>query len=258
MVRIATLPGELDPDELLHKSGVAGWDAALEKALDLPAYRTELALQGRKGPLAAEEKSRIAAAVLETVRKSSDEVLKREWLRRLAQRLELDEESLHLELNRSSDAPPTRRIRPAAPAVRDAKPVPAGEEMILLALLRQPGLAADPALVAENDFSHPGARAIFSGIRAAAGPGDWTGRLLASLPGPDAAAARAMLCDPRSMDDPARSVAEQVSRLRKGRRLEELRPKVVAMTGGGLPADPELQAEYGRLLSELKGARKGD
>jgi DNA primase len=48
-VRIATVPGDLDPDELLLKGGPAAFEAVLAAARDLPDFQTTLELS-RAGP----------------------------------------------------------------------------------------------------------------------------------------------------------------------------------------------------------------
>lgn len=259
-VRIATVPEGLDPDELLHKGGAKALAACLDAATDLVEFQTGMLLKGRRAEsLSPDEKSRAAARVLETIRKSPDEVLKRECLRRLAQRLDLDEESLHAQLGEAG-AP---RVRPVASRTKEGpvgKAPPADERNILWCLLRSPSLTAEEGLVLEEDFSHEGARRVFSALKAipegSSARGDRTTRLLEALSPEDAALARELLCDGRELKNPAALAAELVGRLRRSRRLRELKPLYLKMLEGSAPMDPEVHAEYKRLLSELRGTRK--
>ncbi|MFH1724620.1 MAG: DNA primase [Elusimicrobiota bacterium] len=267
-VAIATLPEGLDPDELLHKRGVEAFKAALEAAEDLAAFKTGLLLKGRRKPLPSDVKSRIASQVLETIRRCPDEVLKSEWIRGLAERLGVDEQSLRLQLQKGAEASPARRwTRKPAPGRAPESPLPVVERDILLYVLKEPALAtADErsigdALVTESDFTDERARRIFARLREALGGpekgGDWSTRLLDALDVRDAALVRELLLDEREALEPERVVAELVGRMRKKRRLAEIEPVVLKMVGGETPLDPDIQREYNRLLAELSGGRRG-
>ncbi len=249
-VSVATVPEGLDPDEFLHKRGPEAFQAALDSAEDLASFKTRVILKGRTGVIAAEEKSRIAGVVLDTIRRCPDEVLKGEWVRRLAQTLSLDEGSLHRQLAKGALEPAPRR-RPAPAGAQLHKDLPPDDREILLSLLRQPALAGQ-GLVEEADLADPRAKAIFRRLREA-GPGP---RLLEGLAEDAAPLAREILCDAREVPDPAKRVAEVVGRTRRERRLKELEPIFMAAIAEG-KVDPELKAEYQRLRAELQGTRKG-
>ncbi|MEK7745174.1 MAG: DNA primase [Elusimicrobiota bacterium] len=258
-VRVATVPGGLDPDELLRKSGVRAMEKCLSEAKDLADFRTDLLLKGRSGAfLEPEEKSRIAGQVLETARRCPDEVLKSEWLRRLSQRLDVSEESLRMELGRQPRGGGARRRPAAPPASASQRPLPATERDMLRCLLLQPALALDDTLVSEKDFQHERARSVFAALRRAlplapSGTG-WSAALLESLSAEDAAFVRGMLVSTLEEKDPARLLSSIVGRLRRERRLKEIEPLVAQATGPS--ADLELHAEYHRLLKELHGSAK--
>ncbi|MFA6030155.1 MAG: DNA primase [Elusimicrobiota bacterium] len=262
-VRVATVPGGLDPDELLMKSGRRGLDKCLEEGADLAEFRTVLSLKGRAGAfLEPEDKAKVAGEVLGTIARCPDQVLKREWVRRLSQKLDADEESLLLQLRRSGEPPSRMRaLAPKAPAERAAKPVPAAEKDILLCLLRQPALALDDALVAEADLSDPRARAVFAAMRSTYGAsegGTSPARVLEALEGEARTLASVLLVDERALSDPAAVLSGIVGRARRERRLKELEPVVLRMAaeGGAGEGSAELKTEYMRLLSELKGTRR--
>ncbi len=268
-VSIATLPDRLDPDDLLRQQGVEAFREALERASDLPAFMTEHLLRGKPPPTAA-EKSRIAAEVLETIARTPDEILKSEWIRALGARLGVDELSLYHGLKKTGGSS-TPRDRRRKPELRDGverpSPLPVTERDILHYLFRSPALAVDDELVAESDLRDARARRILTALRTVleegegvgepAEGGDWTNRLLGILEPETATLARELLCDEREADDPAAILAEIVGRSRKMRRFAEIEP-IVEGEGEGKPVDPEIKKEYIRLLSDLKGTRKGE
>ncbi|MBI5243357.1 MAG: DNA primase [Elusimicrobia bacterium] len=259
-VRVATVPGGLDPDELLMKSGPRALAKCLEEAEDLAEFRTALSLKGRSGAfLEPEEKSRVAAEVLRTIRLCSDEVLKREWVRRLAERLSTDEESLLLELRRSEQRPRGRPVPAPAGTGPSAKPLPAAEEYVLFCLLKDPSLALSDELVAESDFSDPRARGVFAGMRraygGAAGPAA-PERVLDALEGEERSLVSALLVDERTIADPRSELTLKVGRLRKERRLREIEPLVMNMRLAEASAEGvELYEECVRLRGELQGSK---
>ncbi|OGR58243.1 MAG: DNA primase [Elusimicrobia bacterium GWA2_69_24] len=260
-VSVATVPEGLDPDELLLKRGPDGLQAVLAEADDLAAFKTRLLIKECRGPLGPQDKARIASQVLETVRKCPDEVLKGEWLRRLAETLGVNEENLRLQLQKGTPAP--ARIAARSPGT-PGRPLPVQDRDILFCLLKAPALASPQGsdgetLVAESDFSDARARGIFQRLREvlsdrsvrADGAG-WTGKALAGMAEEAAALLREMLCDEREIPDPAATAAGIVGRLRKQRRLAELEPLIHDEA-----CAPELRREHQQLLTELKGTRKG-
>jgi len=266
-VALATVPDGLDPDELLQRGGPESLKSVLAAAEDLVSFQTRFLL-GNEAKLSPEQKAAFAARILETIAKCPDEVLKSEWLSRLAQRLKTDEGSLRLQLRKLSSGggktPVRRHAAAASPAPSSAgQPMPAEDRDILFCLLRSPALSASEELVDEADFSDERACRIFLRLRSAVGVPDsakgggarWIAGFLESLEPADASAARSLLCDRRECGDPARLVSDIVGRLRKKRRLAELEPLIFGKTKSG-PVDPDIVTEYKRLCSELQGAQR--
>lgn len=255
-VAVATLPGGLDPDELLHQKGRAAFDAALAAAEDLPAFKTRCLIRETGGAKTPEAKARVASQVLETIAACPDEILKSEWVRRLAQALDLPEEALYRQLTKGVPAalPPRRRAPSGAGA---AKPLPTLERDILYYLFKEPALAAGDGLVVESDLGDARARRILAGLRQALASGrEWFPALLEALDDEAAALAREIQCADLPGEDPAGILGGVVGRLRKQRRLREIEPLVLRRDPSAGPPDPELHREYIRLLTELKGTKK--
>jgi len=260
-VRIATVPDELDPDEFLHRDGLAALEACLAKAQDLPDFKTDRALARFPGRLAATDKAKVAAEVLETIAKTPDEVLKREWMRQLAQRLGVDEDALRVQLGKASPPYPRPQPRGQAPSVKEAPArLPRTEEAMLQALLQTPALCADLGRVTEDDFAHAGARRIFLALREAARAGRaegpaWSADLLAALTPDDAPVAAALLVAGTGPADPAAQLEQTVQETRLLRRYRDLRAVLDARVQEGAPLDASMTAEYNKLLKRLSDLR---
>jgi DNA primase len=255
-VRVATVPEGKDPDELLHLKGLPALEAALEAALDLVAFKTELMIK-RAGELTPESKSAIAKDVMSTIAQCPDEILKDEWVRRLASRLGINEDSLR---RAGGKAIPQARRAPAAaaPAAAKAAPakpaeIPAHDLQLLGVIFKTPASAAD---VSEDALESGAARLILLNLRGAQ-PFDksWGPRLLAALPPAEAAVVSRLLTDELGYEDPAGVLRAMLDKRVRLKRLKEIEPIVLSM-GAGRPVDAGLRDEYQRLVVELKGTKR--
>ena len=248
-VRIATVPQGKDPDEFLHQHGAAAFHKCLESAVDLAEFQTELALQRRPGSLGPAEKSAVAGEVLETIGRCPDEIVKGEWLRRLAQRLKVREETLRLQFaKRGRGERPLRSPSAAAPAPRPG--VTQADKDILALLFRQPALSG---LVGGEEFASEAARRIWKVLGSLAqAEGAWSARLLDSLEAEDRQVAAQLLVDDRPCPDPAADLAAILRHRRAQRRVREIEPLAQTMVG----QDNDLTREYRRLMAELYGTKR--
>jgi len=256
--RVASVPEGKDPDEFLHAKGLEAFKAALDGAQDLVAFKTDLLIK-RAGELTPEAKSAIAKDVLSTIARCPDEVLKDEWVRRLAARLGLNEDSLRRsggkaipQTNRriASNAAPAGAV--AANAQGPVKPalIPAGDLQILGLLFKTPASAAE---VLAADLESASAREIVTALKTLPLDGKWAPRLLDALQPAERAVASRLLGDELGYDDPAATLRALVGKRRTQRRLKELEPLVLS---GNAPVDPGLRDEYHRLAAELKGTKR--
>jgi DNA primase len=256
-VRVASVPEGKDPDEFLHAKGLPAFETALGAAVDLVAFKTDL-LIARAGELTPEAKSRIAKDVLGTIAQSPDEVLKDEWVRRLASRIGVNEDSLR---RAGGKAIPQSGRRAAAPAPEaPARPAPAApaevsrEDLQLLGVLfKTPASAAG---VPEAALDSAAARSIVANLRAC-GPYDkgWASRLLGALAPAEQAVATRLLADELGYDDPAGVLRAMLDKRVRLKRFSELQAMIFS-GGNGRPVDPALRDEYQRLVVELKGTKR--
>ena len=98
-VRVVTLPKGLDPDLFVRREGIDNFKKLIHEAKGLFEYKLTI-LKSRFGSGSIEGKARICAAMLETISKFKNAVLKSEYIKKLAQDLDVKEESLLQELKK--------------------------------------------------------------------------------------------------------------------------------------------------------------
>jgi len=261
-VRVASVPEGKDPDEFLHARGLPAFETALGQAVDLVAFKTDLLIR-RAGELTPEAKSRIGKDVLSTIAQCPDEILKDEWVRRLAGRLGLNEDSLRRAGGKLIPQSGVRRPAAAPASAPDSAPVrsaPAApaelsrEDLQLLGVLfKTPASAVD---VPDAALDSAAARSILSNLRAC-GPYDkgWASRLLGALPPAEHAVATRLLADELGYEDPAGHLRAMIDKRVRLKRFNELQTMIFS-GGNGRPVDPALRDEYQRLVVELKGTKR--
>ena len=251
-VRVATVPEGKDPDELLHLKGLAALEAAFDSAVDLVSFKTELLIK-RAGELTSEAKSAVAKDVLSTIAQCPDEVLKDEWIRRLASRLGVNEDSLRRAGGKAVPQARRPQAAPTAPTRQSpvqAAEVPAHDLQLLGVIFKTPASAKD---VPEESLDSGAARLILLNLRGVE-PYDksWGPRLLSALPPAESAVASRLLTDELGYDDPAGVLRVLLDKRARQKRLKELEPLVFS----GRSVDPGLHEEYKRLVVELKGTKR--
>ncbi|PIR19656.1 MAG: hypothetical protein COV48_00750, partial [Elusimicrobia bacterium CG11_big_fil_rev_8_21_14_0_20_64_6] len=251
--RVASVPEGKDPDEFLHAKGLEAFAAALDGAQDLVAFKTKLLIK-RAGELTPEAKSAIAKDVLSTIVRCPDEILKDEWVRRLATHLGLNEDSLRRSggksVPQSSRRPANSPVAAPVAAPVKAAILPPGDLQILGVLFKTPASAAD---LTGADLESASAREIVSALRSLPLEGKWAPRLLDALQPAERAVASRLLNDELGYEDPAATLRTLTAKRRAQRRLKELEPLVLS---GNAQVDPGLRDEFQRLVAELKGTKR--
>ena len=254
--RVASVPEGKDPDEFLHAKGLAAFEAVLEAAQDLVAFKTELLIK-RAGPLTPEAKSAIAKDVLATILRCPDEVLKDEWVRRLSARLGVNEDSLRrsggkaVAQNRHSAAPAAAGDGALAAAAKPGE-LTRSDAQLLGLLFKTPASARE---ILDTDLDSPSARVIVSALRELAScQGRWGPRLLDALPEAERGVASRLFNDDLGYEDAAATLRALTAKRRAQRRLKEIEPLV--LSGSDAPVDQGLRDEFQRLVAELKGTKR--
>ncbi|MHB2026772.1 MAG: DNA primase [Elusimicrobiota bacterium] len=250
-VRAAAVSSGKDPDEFLRARGALAFkDECLAKSEDPPAFLTKKLLARASKPLSPEAKSALAREVLTLIAKTPDEILKSEWIKRLARELAVPEGALSMEMGRgkfASRAPDGAAQKPIQAAMV------AGEDERLLSLVFQEPQEASCA--GEDDFSSPSAKKIWRAFWAAREKPSWPADLLAALDEPEKSCASALLVGDGRISREPREFSAAISRGRALKRIRELEPLIRDMGAGKRPKDAALQEEYLRLSMQTKERR---
>ncbi|MDD4953420.1 MAG: DNA primase [Candidatus Omnitrophica bacterium] len=132
-VKVVSLPKGFDPDSFVRKYGVDDFRQMVAQAKGLLDYKLEV-LKARYGIKDAESKARVVEGVLETIGKFKNLVLVSEYIKKLAQDLDLREEMLLAELKRTKKDKTAVDYERPAPGPSRMKINPAEKLLIKLML----------------------------------------------------------------------------------------------------------------------------
>jgi DNA primase len=256
-VRIAQLGGELDPDEFLRKHGRQEFERVVENAVDIAEFHTGIVLRQFKGPLGPQDKARAAATLLETISAQPDPIIRTEWVRRLSERLGIEEADLRSRISAGSAAV-TRRTAFSRTSKPEAEEMPNLEADLVKWLLRSPSSLPLCSLLEEKHFRSKTCWRLFSFMRRAQDEGleeaKWPAALADSFPEYREFVMRLAVEEPPKYFDPQRDVADaakQVRRVFLEGRFKELNGIIKKLQAEGRQAPPEMMNEQmllGRFL----------
>ena len=101
-VRVAALPSGDDPDTFVRAKGIGALTLAVKDADNLFDYKLKV-LKAAHDAAEPEGKKRITSEMLPTLKKIKNEVLRQDYLRRLAEEIHTDEKALQAELKKIRD-----------------------------------------------------------------------------------------------------------------------------------------------------------
>ena len=104
-VKVVSLPKGLDPDLFVRKHGADALKEKINEARNLFDYKLGI-LKTRHNSKEVDGKSNISLSMLETINKFKNAVLKSEYIRRLAQELDVREDALLLESKKIKEIKP--------------------------------------------------------------------------------------------------------------------------------------------------------
>lgn len=168
---IIKVPGGKDPDELLRSSGAEPYQKAVDQAQPFWAFKLSRLLEENPAQTPA-DKSALVKKSLPLLARIGDHVEQEEYIRFLAAKLSLKDESIHRELvkfTRSAFAP-----KPGPTSPSKENPQHRLEKDLLLILLESPresktfinnGEAASKRLAIDLEFSHPFHQELYQLLR---------------------------------------------------------------------------------------------
>ena len=249
VVKISSLPAAMDIDDYLLQFGRDNLEKILKDNKSFVEFKTELLLQGRTG-LTPEEKSRVVRELIGDIQRIVNQVYQQEMIRYLAFRLDIPEDVLRREMQRTRRDKflPEQSGNGAIPpsfglSVLDA------EELLLRLVFFHPEFLAQ---VPENLFTQPRCQIVLRAL----------GRNIFSvedicqqLPEADRGWFRSLVSFGEE-----EMVAEKFEQLiydlqmRQAReRLARITPEINSMLDGIIPLDENKIEEYNNLLKLIKG-----
>ena len=249
--RIAELESELDPDEYLNNHGYEAFCKRLAAAVDPLDFRMNLFFKNRPS-VSSQDKAKAIDALLETVSKQGDEILKSEWVKNISARFDVSEGSVLQQLAKKSRPQAKKEFFQESPAVQ---PMPALEMGFIQLLLKDPGLTACARDLEEQDLSHPLARRIYSEIKGLK-PEELSkaaDALIKKLPDEAALIMKLSIADTPNDTNP-RNAANTVKLLRqeaRKKRCRELRKNLANLSPAQLEEFSRLSSEIGNQAGEF-------
>jgi DNA primase len=98
-VEIAQLPRGLDPDSFIRNYGIEAFQGIVKKRINLFEYKLSI-LTSVYGTENITARAKIASEMLKTISKVNNAILRSEYVKKLAESLDLDEDSLRAELKK--------------------------------------------------------------------------------------------------------------------------------------------------------------
>lgn len=137
-VKVVSLPQGFDPDLFVRKNGIESFREKIVKAASLFDYKLNV-LKLRHNINETEGKARLACEMLPTINKFEDAVLKSEYIRRLAEELQVQEAALWEEVKKLK-LDKEKNYSQASPVKKEADINPT-EKLLIKLMLEETGLA---------------------------------------------------------------------------------------------------------------------
>ena len=160
-VKVATLPAGLDPDEFIAEYGAEEFKNIAKNAPDIMDFQINLLLKEAGLNMDAQTKTNIAAELSETINKQPDEIIKREWAKTAADRLNIDADIM---LKKIAKRPMQNTA--TTPVQKAKKLEPKREVDLIKILLWNPRYCQDCANLTEAHFENKELWQILEGIKA--------------------------------------------------------------------------------------------
>ncbi|MEW6008064.1 MAG: DNA primase [Candidatus Omnitrophota bacterium] len=137
-VKVVVLPEGFDPDAFIREKGAKEFNEIIKGALTLFDYKMSILLR-KFDSKTIEGRANIAHEMISTVNKFKDEILKSEYMKKLAQALSISEAVLLREASQARERDGANRLNIGLNSSSSSKE-PAVERMILKLILKDAGL----------------------------------------------------------------------------------------------------------------------
>ena len=228
----------------------------LDSAQDLIEFHTRLQLDLYPQPLKPQDKTAIVSELVETVAKQPDEIVRREWIKYVAEQTGV-EETLVIERLHQKTAAPKYGVKhtPAAPKKQPAAN-PAETDLITW-LLRYPLYAKSCEYLTKTDFEDARMWELFAALQKAyrenPASGSMIEQTIQNAPGLKNEIIKLSLTDIPQDFSPERDIAECAAKIAKAglqKQLAALQHKMKTLGAGNVP--PDMVQLYMQLQKKLK------
>lgn len=159
-VKIVRLPKGHDPDSYTKEFGTAKFQEAVNAAQTLFDYKLAF-LKQQFNPATVEGKVRIAGEMVGLFAKAQNEILRSAWLKALAKELDLSEDALTREMQKSAKGRPAQAPAPVKAAETGTEHAVPVEKLLIGLFLDDPRFVeAARNEIGPSDFQYPAAKRI--------------------------------------------------------------------------------------------------
>jgi DNA primase len=255
---VVSLPAGSDPDDFIRKKGRGDFLALLDDSQDLVDYRYNLARK-RFDISTIDGKVGVVNDLLPSLAKIEDLIRQRDWIKRLAHGLSLDEAILVTELKRVKRE---GKISMGDMRLVEAKPIPERAEHDLLCLMLEESkvaLQVQEELMAE-DFTDPNCRRIVEAIFDLQSRSHkiTPSKVMDHLKVPGLSQVISQLLMKRMeyphKDKATRELINKIKDRKLRERYEELQKDIEGLLEEGKPVDPQKSGQYNKLTLYFKGS----
>jgi DNA primase len=259
-VRVGRVPGGKDPDELVLEKGPGALEETVQRAQDVVDFMLDRLAERPGTRTGLNDRVQQAQELVRFLRGVPNEMLRREWTKRISRRLSLDESSLVRELEKGGASSGGRPAAPEkAPPARMVLRVPNHEEEIIQILCNHPEVWPG-VTISEELFLDLRCRQLFHRLQQ-----EWHDKgaldvasLASDLTPDDASWLTGLLTEEKTYDEPHENIAQRLRRLEWmafERERKTLQGEVLQMLEGRLPRDEAKVERYQELTRALKAAR---
>lgn len=252
-IKVANLPDNLDPDEYILKEKKENFLSFIDKkGVSAIEFMADTAIDkwGKNSP---ESKVKAAAEVMPSLYKVKNSILRREWIRYLAERLAVSESAIEDEWRRSQKHTKTKRgAQEQVTSVSAAKVVRSSEEVMLQIIIAHPEHCA---LLKEDIFIVEKHRRIFGLITKGVPLNEIVSHIgedeiswFTELTLED----RGYLAPEQLLNDIVKSIKQHDLESQR----KELEKEVALMINGKIPLDNFKIQLYNNIIKQLKGSVK--
>lgn len=258
-VKVASLPDGLDPDEYIAQYGKEAFEKILTDAKDLIQFHLQVQMDLYPQPLNPQDKTRVITELVETIAKQPDEIVRREWVKYVAEHVGVEEQLVLERMRRTEPGKTPYKFRAAQTqaAPQNAPHVNTAGEELLSHLLRLPLYVPQCDGLTQEDFENITTWKVLQALRRAYAENpaaeNLTQTVLHNAPELKNEIVRLSLLPVPKDFSAARDIAECVKKLARlgvQKQLDAVKKQMKGLGTGNVP--PDLFKRYMQLQEKLK------